>query len=103
MPIFSSATCVCRCLAARTVDRLDRVDERAPPPGIMPSCDGRAGRRERIFDAVLLLFELGLGGRADLDDRDAAGQLGKTLLQLLAIEVGVGLLDLALDHARCGP
>jgi subtilisin family serine protease len=43
---------------------------------------GSAGRAERVLDAVLLLFELGLGGRADLDHRDAARQLRKTLLEL---------------------
>ena len=47
---------------------------------------------------MLLLFELGLGGRADLDDGNAAREFGETLLQLLAIEVGIGLLDLLLDH-----
>jgi hypothetical protein len=38
---------------------------------------------------VLLLLELGLGRRADLDHRHAAGQLGQPLLQLLAVEVDV--------------
>jgi hypothetical protein len=35
--------------------------------------------------------------RTDLDDGDAAGQLGEALLELLAIPVGVGVLDLTLD------
>src|SRR5204863_2217564 len=35
--------------------------------------------------------------RADLDDRDAAGQLGEALLELLAVEVRVRGLDLGLD------
>jgi hypothetical protein len=43
---------------------------------------------------VLALLELDLGGRADLDDGNAAGQLGEALLQLLAVVVGVGVLDL---------
>src|SRR4029450_2026475 len=34
---------------------------------------------------------------ADADHRDAAGQLGQPLLQLLAVVVGGGLLDLLLD------
>ncbi len=46
---------------------------------------------------MLLLLELDLGGRADLQDRDTAGQLGEALLQLLAVVVGVGVLDLGLD------
>src|SRR4029079_613700 len=47
--------------------------------------------------AVLLLLHLRLGGRADLDDGDTAGELREALLQLLAVEVGVGVLDLRLD------
>ena len=46
---------------------------------------------------MLALLELDLGGRADLDDGDAAGQLGETLLELLTVVVGVGVLDLATD------
>ena len=49
--------------------------------------DRRAGGRERVLDAVLLLLQLDLGRRADLDDRHAAGQLGQPLLQLLAVVV----------------
>ena len=56
-----------------------------------------AGRLQRVLDAVLFLLHLGLGGGADLDDRDAAGELGQPLLELLAIEVGVGVLDLLFD------
>jgi hypothetical protein len=46
---------------------------------------------------VLLLLELDLGGRADLEHRHAARQLGQPLLELLAVVVGVGVLDLTLD------
>ncbi len=59
--------------------------------------DGRLGRGDGVLDAVLLLLELDLGGRADLDDRHAAGQLGQALLELLPVVVGVGVLDLGLD------
>src|SRR5690606_21738177 len=59
--------------------------------------DGGPGRRHRVLDAVLLLLQLHLGGRADLDDDDATGQLGETLLELLTIPVGIGVLDLPLD------
>ena len=59
--------------------------------------DGGLGRADRVLDAVLLLLELDLGGRADLEDRHAAGQLGEALLQLLAVVVGVGVVDLGLD------
>src|SRR5690606_12343953 len=40
---------------------------------------------------------LDLGGATDTDDGDAAGQLRKALLQLLAIIIGGGLLYLLLD------
>ena len=59
--------------------------------------DRRAGGIEGIVDLVLLLLHLDLGGTADLDHRNAAGQLGKALLQLLAIIVGGGVLDLLTD------
>ena len=59
--------------------------------------DGRLRRRHGVLDAVLLLLELHLGGGADLEDGDAARQLGQALLQLLPVVVGVGVLDLGLD------
>ena len=59
--------------------------------------DRRTSGRDGVLDAVLLLLELDLGGRADLDDGDAAGQLGEALLELLAVPVRVGVLDLGLD------
>ena len=59
--------------------------------------DGRLRVANGVLDAVLALLELDLGGRADLDHRDTAGQLGQALLQLLAVVVGVRLLDLGAD------
>src|SRR5207342_1458592 len=59
--------------------------------------DGRLRVANGVLDAVLALLELDLGGRADLDDGHAAGQLGEALLELLAVVVGVGLLDLGTD------
>ena len=59
--------------------------------------DGGAGGGEGVLDAVLLLLHLDLGGRADVDDGDAAGELGQALLELLAVVVGGGVLDLGLD------
>ena len=59
--------------------------------------DGGLGGADRVLDAVLLLLELDLGGRADLEHGDAAGQLGQALLELLAVVVGVGVVDLVLD------
>src|SRR5207244_10241255 len=84
------------------VERLARVDEGALPARDHALLDARAGRRERVLDAMLLLLELDLGGRADLDDGDAAGELGETLLQLLLVEVAGGLFDLRLDLLDAG-
>ena len=56
--------------------------------------DRRAGGIERVIDAILALLHLDLGGAADLDHRNAAGELRQPLLQLLAVIVGGGLLDL---------
>ena len=61
--------------------------------------DGRAGRRDGVLEAVLLLLELDLGGRAHAQHRDAARELGQTLLELLAVPVGVARLDLVADLA----
>ena len=61
--------------------------------------DRRAGGVERVLDPSLLLLHLGLGGRADVDDRHAAGELGQPLLELLPVVVAGGLLDRDLDLA----
>src|SRR6185312_3859739 len=55
------------------------------------------GVAHRVLDAVLALLELNLGGRPGLDHCNAAGQLGQPLLQLLAVVVGVRVLDLGTD------
>ena len=81
----------------------DGVDERGAAAGDDALLDRRAGRRDGVLDAVLALLELDLGGRADADHADAAGELGQPLLELLAVPVGVGVLDLGADLARPGP
>ena len=79
------------------VERLLGVQQRHAATGNDAFFEGRAGGRQRVLDAVLLLFELDLGAGADLDDGHAAGQLGQALLELLAVVVAGGLLDLRLD------
>src|SRR5947208_128008 len=59
--------------------------------------DRGTGRVERILDTRLLLLHLDLGRRADPDDRDAADQLCEPLLELLAVVVRGGVLDLRPD------
>ena len=46
---------------------------------------------------MLLLFQLDLGGRADVDDGHAAGHLRYALFQLLAVVVAGGLFHLCFD------
>src|SRR6185503_3252284 len=84
------------------LERRQRADERHAAARDDALFDGRARRVQRVLDASLLLLHLGLGGRADLDDRDAADELRQPLLQLLAIVVARGLLDLRANllHAR---
>src|SRR3954463_8608314 len=64
--------------------------------------DRGAGRMHRVIDAILALLHLDLGRAADADHRDAARELGKTLLEFLTVVVRGGFLDLRLDlgHAR---
>src|SRR5699024_2259223 len=59
--------------------------------------DRGLGVADRVLDAVLALLELDLGGRTRADDGDAAGELGEALLELLAIVVRIGVLDLGTD------
>ncbi len=61
--------------------------------------DGCTGCVHRVFDAGLLFLHLGFGGCTDLDDGDAADELGETLLELLTVVVGGGLVDLRTDLA----
>ena len=79
------------------VERLARAQQRHAAAGDDALFDRRLGRVHRVFDARLLFLHLGLGGRTDLDDGDAADELRQPLLQLLAVVVGGGLLDLHAD------
>jgi hypothetical protein len=96
-------------LELQLVDRSAGPEQRGAATGDDALLDGRPGRREGVLDAVLLLLELHLGGGADLDHGHAPGQLGQALLQLLAVPVRVGVLDLGLDlvdpalHVLLGP
>src|SRR5215210_1301784 len=79
------------------LDRVDRVQERDAAARDDALLEGCPRGLQRVLDAVLLLLHLRLGGGADLDDGHAARELGQALLELLAVEVGVGALDLGLD------
>ncbi len=75
----------------------DAADQRDAAARDDAFLDGCAGGVHRVFDAGLLLLHLGLGSGTDLDDGDAADELGETLLELLAVVVGGGLVDLGAD------
>ena len=92
-PVFSSPSSVSKPFFAVSAAFEER-DAAAGDDALLERC---AGRLEGVLDAVLLLLHLGLGRGADLDDRDAARQLREALLELLAVEVGVGVLDLRLQ------
>ena len=92
-PIFSSPLRV----FDELVDILCRADESNAAAGDDAFLDRRAGGVHGVLNASLLLLHLGLGCGADLDDGDAADQLGEALLELLAVVVGGGLVDLVAD------
>ena len=70
------------------------LNERDATTGDDALFNGRLGVADGILNAMLALLELNLSCCADLDHRDAASQLGQPLLQLLAVVVGVRLIDL---------
>ena len=79
------------------LDSRGAANERDAAAGDDAFLDSRAGGVHRILDTSLLLLHLGLGGSTDLDHGNAADQLGETLLELLAVVVGGGLVDLSAD------
>src|SRR5690606_16287113 len=84
-------------LQRQGVEDLRRLDERDATTGDDALLDSSLRVADGVLDAVLALLELDLGGRTRLDDGHAAGELGEALLQLLAVVVAVGVLDLAAD------
>src|SRR5680860_1160074 len=83
--------------ALEGVEHLNGAQKRHAATGNDTFLDGRAGRVQRIVDTILPLPHFDLGGTADLDHGNAAGELGQPLLQLLAVVVRTGVLDLLTD------
>src|SRR6266545_2659806 len=79
------------------LDRFDGVDQRHAAARDDALLESSPCGLECVLDAVLLLLHLRLGRSTDLDHRYTAGQLRQPLLQLLPVEVRVGVLDLALQ------
>src|SRR3954462_6132601 len=73
------------------------LDEGHATTGDDARLDGRLRVANGVLDAVLALLELDLGRGTGLDDGDATGELRQALLELLAVVVRVGLLDLGAD------
>jgi hypothetical protein len=81
--------------ASRRPPAVFRAEQRHAATGEDALLDRGAGGVQGVLDAGLLLLHLGLGRGADVDLGHAAGELGEALLELLAVVVGGGVLDLA--------
>src|SRR5262249_20961878 len=84
-------------LGSETLERINRTEQWDAAARQDAFLDRRAGCVHRVIDAILSLLHLGLGRAADADYSNAARELGQPLLQLFAVVVGGGLLDLRLD------
>src|SRR5439155_20742717 len=84
-------------LGLELFERRDAAQQGHAAAGNDALLDGRLGSVHGVLDPGLLLFHLGLGRRAYLDLGHAADQLRQPFLQLLAIVVGSGLVDLSTE------
>ena len=85
-----------------TADLVERTDQGDTAAGDHALLDRRPGGVQGILDARLLLLHLHLGGGTDLDQGHTAGQFGQTLLELFAVVVRGGLLDLLANLLTTG-
>src|SRR5439155_18722593 len=60
------------------------------------------GGVQGVINEVLAFLHLGFGGRTSLDHGDAASQLGQAFLELFAVVIAGGLLDLLADLVGAG-
>src|SRR5262249_35020768 len=86
-------------LALEAVERLRGIEQRNAAARNDSFLDRGAGGVKRVADAILALLPLDLGGSADLDHRNAAGEFRQPLLQLLTVLVGGRGLDLRTDRS----
>ena len=89
-------------LGLDVVEALSGADEGGAATGDDAFLDGCAGGVQGVVEAVFLLLHLDLRSGADVDDGNAAGQLGEALLELLAVIVAGGLLNLGFDLTHAG-
>ena len=71
------------------------TDQRNAAAGDDAFFDGSAGSVHRVFHAGFLFLHFGFGRGADLDHGNAADELRQAFLELLAVVVAGGLVDLA--------
>src|SRR5215469_1501711 len=76
---------------------VEAADEGCAAAGDDAFLNGCASGVHGVLDASFLFLQLGLGSRANLDDGNAANELGKALLELLLVVVGGGVFDLLAD------
>ena len=79
------------------LDGRDGAEQRHAAAGDDPLLGRRAGRVQGVLDPGLGLLHVRLGRGTDADQRDAAGELGEPLLELLLVVLALGLLDLATE------
>ena len=82
---------------------VEGADEGGSAAGDDAFLDRGAGGVQGVLHTGFLLLHLGLGGSADIDDGHSPGELGKTLLELLTVVVGGGVLDLLADLVDAAP
>src|SRR6516162_7073444 len=86
-PVFWSSFCV------RTLQYFAGAQERDAAAWQDAFLDCSAGGVHRVVDAILAPLHLDLGGPADADHCNTAGELRQPLLKLLLVLGGRGLLD----------
>src|SRR6185312_4344706 len=82
---------------ANALEHLGRAQERNAATWQDAFLDGGAGRVHGIIHAILALLHFDLRRAADADHRDAAREFCQPFLELLAIVIRGGFLDLRLD------
>ena len=82
---------------ANALEHLGRAQQRNATAWQDAFLDGGAGRVHGVINAILALLHFDLRRAPDADHRDAACEFGQPLLELLAIVIRDGFLDLCLD------
>src|SRR5207237_10222572 len=83
--------------ASHSFERFLRSNKRDTATRDDAFLDCRTRRVQRVFDARLFLFHLGLGRCADVDDGHTARKFRETLLEFLAIVIAGRLFNLPTD------